>query len=204
MDRITNESNLWLNAIKMEDEGNYLEAFSLYLRDAEGHVKQNSLVRAALSCSCAADCLIKAGALPAARQLYLQAGAIYEKNGHHVIGNSVREALWSYQEAYEYYVMAYERERAKKVYDICLSLARKTNPFSGEREAMDSLRIRALDFEANASAINPNMQVSADIDNAVVTFLKELEPEVQPHERPILKRMFNKLERKQDEKSINN
>ena len=57
MDRITNESNLWLNAIKMEDEGSYLKAFVFYLKDSSECIKQNSFVRAALSCSCAADCL---------------------------------------------------------------------------------------------------------------------------------------------------
>ncbi len=203
MDRITNESNLWLNAVKMEDEGNYLEAFSFYLRDAEGHMKQNSFVRAALSCSCAADCLVKTGALPAARQLYHQAATIYEKNGHYVIGNSVREALWSYQEAYEYYILAYERDRAQKVFDICVSLARKTNPFSGEKEAMDSLRLRTLELESNNLTYTPNMQVSSEIDNAIVNFLKEMEPRQEPHAAPILKRIFGNLERKQDEKSIN-
>lgn len=203
MDRITNESNLWLNAIKMEDEGNHTQAFSFYLKDAEENIKQNSLVRAALSCSCAADCLVKRGALAAARQLYLQAAMIYEKNASQVIGHSVREAIWSYQEAYEYFCMACDKERAQKAYQVCVSLARKTNPFAGESETMESLRLRTLNIETFSNAYSSNMQVSAEIDDMIVNFLREIEPKVATLDQPVLKRIFNRLERKQDEKSTN-
>lgn len=202
MDRITNESNLWLNAIKMEDEGSYQQAFTFYLKDAEENIKQNSLVRAALSCSCAADCLVKRGALVAARQLYLQAATIYEKNANQVIGSSVREAIWSYQQAYEYFSMACEKERAQKAYQVCVSLARKTNPFAGEKEAMESLRLRALNMDELSNASSANMQLSAEIDGMILNFLKEIEPEMPSTDQPILKRIIHRFEKK-DEKSIN-
>lgn len=202
MDRITNESNLWLNAIKMEDEGSYQQAFSFYLKDAEENIKQNSLVRAALSCSCAADCLVKRGALVAARKLYLQAAAIYEKNANQVIGSSVREAIWSYQQAYEYFCMACEKERAQKAYHVCVSLARKTNPFAGEREAMESLRLRTLNMDELSNASSASMQLSAEIDGMILNFLKEIEPKVATPDQPILKRIIHRFEKK-DEKSIN-
>lgn len=174
MDRITNESNLWLNAIKMEDEGNYLKAFIFYLKDSSECIKQNSFVRAALSCSCAADCLAMNGNLAGARQLYLQTAQLYENNAIHVIGNSVREALWSYQEAYEYFHLACENNKAENIYEKYVSLSRKINPFFGEKEAMESLRIRKTDIESYPSAHASNMQVSADIDNAIQNFLQEI------------------------------
>jgi tetratricopeptide (TPR) repeat protein len=174
MDRITNESNLWLNAIKMEDEGNYLKAFVFYLKDSSECIKQNSFVRAALSCSCAADCLAMNGNLAGARQLYLQTACLYENNAIHVIGNSIREALWSYQEAYEYFHLACENNKAQNIYEKYVSLSRKTNPFFGEKEAMESLRIRKTETESHSGIHTSNMQVSADVDNAIQNFLQEI------------------------------
>ena len=194
MDRITNESNLWLNAIKMEDEGDYLKAFVFYLKDSTECIKQNSFVRAALSCSCAADCLAMEGNLAGARQLYLQTANLYENNAVHVIGNSVREALWSYLEAYEYFNLACENNKAQNIYEKYVSLSRKVNPFFGEKEAMESLRIRKSD-EAPQSGIHAaNMQVSADVDNAIKNFLSEIVIKSGDKSNPhIIQRIFNKI-----------
>ena len=51
LQRLTDESNLWFNALKAEDEGSFEIAFSYYIKDALERIKQRSLVRAALSCS---------------------------------------------------------------------------------------------------------------------------------------------------------
>lgn len=193
MDRITNESNLWLNAIKMEDEGNYLNAFIFYLKDSAECVKKNSLVRGALSCSCAADCLAMDGNVAGARQLYLQTAMLYEKNADTVIGHSVREALWSYQEAYEYYNLACENNRAQHVYERHVSLSRKTNPFYGEKEAMESLRIRKTVLEEHTKIPATNMQVSADVDNAIQNFLSEMADSADDKEPHMFQRIFNKI-----------
>jgi tetratricopeptide (TPR) repeat protein len=205
MDRITNESNLWLNAIKADDEGNYLEAFLFYLQDSSECLKQNSLVRAALSCSCAANCLVMTGNLSAARQLYKQTATIYENNANSVIGNSVREALWSYQEAYEYYNLACEDNQAEHVYEKHVSLSRKVNPFVGEKEAMESLRVRKIALETNSKLNQTSIHVSADIDNAIKNFMNEIgstRDELSPN---ILQRVFKKIsEVKTSEKSIAN
>lgn len=194
MDRITNESNLWLNAIKMEDEGDYLKAFIFYLKDSSECIKQNSFVRAALSCSCAADCLAMDGNLAGARQLYLQAGTLYENNAVHVIGNSVREALWSYQEAYEYYNLACENNKAQQIYEKYVSLSRKINPFFGEKEAMESMRIRKADTEPHSGMHTSNMQVSADVDSAIKSFLNDITISSEgKSNHNILGRIFNKI-----------
>ncbi len=173
MDRITNESSPWLSAIKMEDEGDYLKAFIFYLKSSSECIKQNSFVMAALSCSCAADCLAMDGNLIGARQLYLQTATLYEKNAVHVIGNSVREALWSYEEAYEYFNLAGENNKAQQIYEKYVSLSRKINPFFGEEEAMESLRIRKTDIPLHSGVHTTNMQISADVDNALSQFLDD-------------------------------
>lgn len=194
MDRITNESNLWLSAIKMEDEGDYLKAFVFYLKDSSECIKQNSFVRAALSCSCAADCLAMDGNLAGARQLYLQTATLYENNAVHVIGNSVREALWSYQEAYEYFNLACENNKAQSIYEKYVSLSRKVNPFFGEKDAMESLRIRKSDEAPQSGMHTANMQVSADVDNAIRNFLNEIAATSGDKSNPhILQRIFNKI-----------
>lgn len=193
MDRITNESNLWLNAIQMEDQGNYLEAFLFYLKDSAEFIKQNSLVRAALSCSCAAGCLVKEGNLSAAHQLYMQTAIIYENNAELVIGNSVREALWSYQEAYEYYNLACENSKAQQIYEKHVSLSRKVNPFFGEKEAMESLRIRKMELESNSNVHATNMYVSADVDNAIKNFLNDIGSSSDNRSQDLFQRIRNKI-----------
>ncbi len=173
MDRITNESNLWLQALKLEDEGNYIEAFKVYLKDSKLSLQQKSFSSAALSCSCAANCIANTGNPMAARKLYHQAGKIYENNGDHVIGNSVREALWSYQEAYDYFTLACENFYAQNVCEKFVSLSKKVNPFFGEKEALDSLMMRKLELDSNPPS-KIIMQVSADIDAEISDFLNEI------------------------------
>lgn len=174
MDRITNESNMWFQALKMEDEGNYHEAFKFYLQDSKLALKQKSLASAALSCSCAAICLSRLGNIPAARKLYHQSGIIYENNGDQVIGNSVREALWSYQEAYGYFTIACEDIYAQNVCKKLLSLARKVNPFFGEQEIIESLKLRKLELDFNTVS-KTSMKMSADVDRQIDIFLQEIQ-----------------------------
>lgn len=191
--------------MQTEDEGNYLKAFSLYLKDSTECIKQNSLVRAALSCSCAAECLVLVGNLAASRQLYLQTAILYEKNADHVIAYSIREALWSYQEAYEYYNIAGETNKAHNIYEIYVSLSRKVNPFSNEKEAMDLLRQRKLETESKSSIHQTNMEVSADIDRAIKNFQEGITLKSNKREESVTKRVFNKIskERSKSEKGIN-
>lgn len=181
----------------MEDEGNYLEAFLFYLKDSAEYIKQNSLVRAALSCSCAANCLAMTGNLATARQLYMQTATMYENNAKLVIGESVREALWSYQEAYEYFNLACENNKAQHIYEKYVSLSKKVNPFVGEKEAMESLRTRKVDQKSKSNIHPTNMQVSADVDNAIKNFLNEIGPIYDDKSNPpIFQRVFKKISKK--------
>lgn len=188
--------------MQAEDEGNYLQAFSFYLKDATECIRQNSLVRAALSCSCAAECLTHTGNLAAARQLHLQTASLYEKNADKVISYSVREALWSYQQAYEYYAFACET-KANDIYEKYVSLSRKVNPFSGEKEAMESLRRREIEIESGSNAHQTNMEVSADIDNAIKNFVSEIKPKNDKAKESVIRCISNKIttERTKYEKS---
>jgi len=172
MDRITNEDNLWLNAIKMEDECNYSEAFIYYLKDSSECLKQNSLVKAALSCSCAASCLVSLGTLTAARQLYLESARMYEENADSIIGESIRESLWSLQEAYEYYLLGGNGDKAQKAYDKSLFLARKVNPFSGEDEIMQNLRMRKKHADDTMNITHTNLQTSDKIEEEIQNFMR--------------------------------
>jgi hypothetical protein len=206
MDRITNESNLWLNAIKAEDDGNYIEAFLFYLKDSTECLKQNSLVRAALSCSCAANCLATTGNLTAIRQLYMQTATIYENNANLVIGQSVREALWSYQQAYEYFSLACDDNKTQHIYERYVSLSKKVNPFVGENEAMETLRLRKMDLDSKSNTYPTNMQVSADVDNAIKSFLKEIDSTSDKPNPHIFQHDFNQIPKRTNafEKSIAN
>ncbi|WP_268541205.1 hypothetical protein [Candidatus Nitrosotenuis cloacae] len=141
-DKITDESDLWLNAIKMEDGNNFSEASVFYLNDATESLKRNLLIRAALSCLGAAECLVRMGHHADARKIYLEAAVIYEENSDRIIGESVRESLWSLQEAYESFLLASDYARAQQIFDKYTFLARKLNPFFGEGEAMDLLRAK--------------------------------------------------------------
>src|SRR5688572_28743148 len=95
LQRLTDESNLWFNAVKAEDEGDLSGAASYYVKDAAECTRQRSLVRAALSCSCAANCLAKMGAGPHARMLYSEPAGIYVENSEIAMSESIRESLWS-------------------------------------------------------------------------------------------------------------
>lgn len=176
MHRITSESNIWLNAIKMEDEGNFLEASFLYLKDTAESIEGKFFAKAALSCSCAANCLSIAGNLAAARRLYLQTATIYELNGDLKMGESVREAIWSYKESYEYYNLACESEKTQIMYEKYLSLARRINPFLGEAEAMNLLRQRGKSSKGLDGGITQvNLKISAQVDNAMENVSRAIE-----------------------------
>lgn len=131
LDRITDESNLWLSAVQAEDSGDTGRAAALYLEDASVSLEAGAAPRAALSCSCAARCLLSVGALQDSRTLYFEAGVTYSEIAASRFANSIREALWALQRAYLCFLMAGdvgESERAKREFE---SLVRRADPFEG-------------------------------------------------------------------------
>lgn len=172
-DRITDESDFWLNAIKMEDGNDFLEASVFYLTDAAESLKHNMLVRTALSCLCAAECLIRMGHHADACKLYLETAIIYEENADRVLGESVREALWSLQEAYENFLLASDHSRAQRIFEKYMFLARKLNPFFGEGETMELLKSKRKSIENikkswnNSNNIKNSSKLYAAIENLI-------------------------------------
>ena len=77
LDRLTDDSNLWLTAVRLEERGDLAKAITLYLEDATKCLTANSLTRAALGGSCAADCLAKGGDTENARAVYNAVARLY-------------------------------------------------------------------------------------------------------------------------------
>jgi hypothetical protein len=128
IDRLTNESNTWLNACRLEDVGNYADAIILYLNDATESIRIGSLVRAGLSCSCAADCLVKFKVEVLPKKLYFKAATIYMEIAKSAVYKSIRKWLWALQKAYENFVLAGETSMAESVLGEYMVLATKVQP----------------------------------------------------------------------------
>ncbi|HKU50354.1 MAG TPA: hypothetical protein VJP79_10410 [Nitrososphaera sp.] len=120
---------MWFSAVKAEDERDFVTAASNYVEDATHCLGQN-LVRSALSCTCAAGCLGQLGAHANARTLYAMAATIYLDNSKIAMAESIREALWSLQEAAEGFAFAGEYEEAEACQRRHAELAARTSPFS--------------------------------------------------------------------------
>ena len=143
-DKITDRGNLWLAATNLEDDGNFLEATKLYLKDATWCAIKSQLVRAALSSSCAARCLERIGHPQIAQALYSQAGTLYENNAYSILDKSIREALWSFQRAYEILTLAGSKERAQEMLYKYTSLASKISPFADVHQSMRMLGFKEI------------------------------------------------------------
>jgi hypothetical protein len=135
LERLTDDANIWLTAVRMEEQGELVKAALLYLEDATKCLEESTCVRAALGATCAADCLARLGFRGRARRLYQVAGMLYWENAGARMGESVRESLWSLQEAHVCLLLAGEEADAKEVQLLFRSLARRANPFIGERDA---------------------------------------------------------------------
>ncbi|MGQ0794856.1 MAG: hypothetical protein ACT4N5_01565 [Nitrosopumilaceae archaeon] len=178
--RIADQSNSWLIATNLEEEGNLEEAIKIYLKDATQCWGKGSLVKAGLSCACAANCLEKIGFAKIARALYLESATIFEKNAHDVIDFSIREALWSLQRAYESYILSDSIKKAEELLKNYRSLLLKTSPFMGIEEQNNALSIGEIDWNSakfrldyienipkikqssNSSPIPPDLSISLD------------------------------------------
>lgn len=128
IDRLTDESNNWLNACGLEEIGNYGDAAILYLKDASESLKMDSFSRAGLSCACAADCITAFKDDTISKKLYLKSASIYMeivKSSRH---KSVRKWLWSLQQAYENFVLAGEPSVADSILDEYVALAKRVQP----------------------------------------------------------------------------
>ena len=167
--RITDTSNLWLIATNLEDDGNLEEAIKIYLKDATLSWEKGSLVKAALSCACAASCLEKIGYSKIARALYFESATIYEKNAHAMMDVSIREALWSLQRAYESCVLAESVRKAEELLYNYRSLLVKISPFDGIDESRILFEFKLVPIDmAHFSEIDSNKKITR-IDQSIKT-----------------------------------
>jgi len=171
LQRLTDGSNLWFNAVKSEDEGSFERAISYYMQDALQCMRDRSLVRAALSCSCAANCLANIGAWSPARTLYSEAASLYVENSEVAITKSIREALWCLREAFENYVLAGD-STAETVRQRYIKFAGRISPFSREVQASEELESRRRelvnrDLKRKEASIPEGLVI--DIENFVET-----------------------------------
>jgi hypothetical protein len=132
IDRITDESTLWLNAVRSEDQHEFAEAARLYLKDASSSLSQGMPVWAALSCSCSADCLGEVGLPSYSRRLHLESARIYLERANSVATSSVREMLWALRQAYQQFLLADEGEKAKEAFRRMMIVSRRIDPFGAD------------------------------------------------------------------------
>lgn len=176
-DKIADSSNSWLRATTSEEDGRLPEATVLYLKDSTESLERGLKARAALSCGCAASCLERMGNVNSARRLYLEAARIDEEQAIKAMGGSLREAFWLLQESHDYFVMAADAENASRVYDACVSLAKKLNPFATDESLDEVLRIKPTAQPRQAFFGLPAPQ-PREVSAAVDEFLRIREEQV--------------------------
>lgn len=155
-------SNIWLNACKMEAGYNYAEAVVLFLNDATESFKKSLLARAGLSCTCAADCLVKLGADELQKKVYFLAATFYMENANSARHRSTREWLWSLQKAYENFLFADKTSMAEEVRNEYLSLAKRVHPFK-------ETKLPSLKSDPLASVVQTSMKLPEKVVSAVKT-----------------------------------
>jgi hypothetical protein len=132
IDRITDESTLWLNAVRSEDQREFAQAATLYLNDAMASLAQGVPAWAALSCSCAANCLGEIGLPSYSKRLYLESARIYLERANTVATSSVREMVWALRQAQRQFIMADELEMAKEASRRITTISRRIDPFRAD------------------------------------------------------------------------
>ena len=151
--RIVSRQNLWLEATRKEDDGEFYAAILLYMRDALACVESNRMIRAALSCSCAAHALEKIGHVDMSRIVYSESAEIYTESAMESLDTSIRESIWCLQHAYENYVLANNQEAADDAFYLFTSLATKLSPSFGKDESLELLKYRALVYKKPSQSI---------------------------------------------------
>ena len=174
VDRITDESNLWLSAGKAEETGDYSASAALYLVDAAACLERGAGARGALSCYCAAECLSKLEASAEADWMYSEAGRLYAALADHGVSGSIREALWALQRAHACYVLAGDGPEAKMILDVYNFLVRRANPFALESKWLEMPKAipRRPESGTKRRGLDPNVR------RAIEDFYAVREPRV--------------------------
>jgi hypothetical protein len=169
LDRITDETNVWLSAVKAEEAEDLETAATLFINDAATCLGSGSLVRAALSCSCAADCLSRAGAVEPGKRLYFEAGVMYSDTAEAMFSSSTREALWSLRRAYECFVLAEDVKESERARESFALLARRANPFVTGTEGFELPKVRPV--ARTSVQVRVSTQAGSPVAGALDRFL---------------------------------
>src|SRR5579863_501994 len=172
IERISDETNPWLAANRKEEEGDPLQAFTLYLEDAGECLRQKAYVKAALSCSCAADCLAKMGRFSDAQMLITETAHMYLENADSIIGKSVREALWSLREAHEYFLLSEDTHAAEEVRERLVHLASRVDPNIGIDEFIQTPPLRTSLFGGNVANNTFDLGNSSLVTEPIEQFMR--------------------------------
>ena len=166
LDRITDESNLWLSASKAEEAKDHAGASVQYLNDASECLSRGSKVRAALSCYCAAGCLSKMGAVSDSKKLYHEAGRLYAAIADHNVSGSIREALWALQRSYGCFTLAGSAKDSETVFQAHRLLSRRANPFNDGSSWLEMPKVAGIRREdgKKAGQTDTPLEVEGAID----------------------------------------
>lgn len=166
-DRLIDKENYWITAINMEEDGKLIDALQFYIKDAIKSLELSLYNKAALSCSCSAICLEKIKNFHYARIFHMQAATLYEYNAGYILGDSIRESLWSLKEAYEHYMFAREFDNAKIIYERYITLSMKTNPFSQLETRKDPATEKFIELERYGSESSLSSNSNSNSNNTL-------------------------------------
>jgi len=201
IDNIAEESNLWFNAVKAEEGGEFDHAAILYLKDASQCLSKGMQLKAALSSSCAASCIHRMGSQVRAQQLYAESAQIYLEKAQSLAGVSVREFLWCLRESYRAFQHAGKREKAEEVHRYYLSLAGRIDPFI----FADSLSM-SEPVQAEKESNEEHFQENQTMTQAIELFLEPRRDEYRKMSASDPRKAADRLQRRapNNEKSIIN
>ena len=123
VEKVGGESR-WFKANKLEKEGRYGEALTLYLEEAKNQ-EERSPALTALSYLSAAKCALKLGRIDDASKLFLKAGKKYEDYGDSILSVSPNSSAWAYKMASRCYAWAGDDSSAEKALEKASSIAEK-------------------------------------------------------------------------------
>jgi hypothetical protein len=101
--------------------------------------------------------------------LYSEAGGIYVENSEVAMSESIREALWSLEEAFESYALAGD-EAANTVRERYITLASRISPFSSSDNAakkVESRKAEAVRADSKKKEFSIPDGLAAEIEDFV-------------------------------------
>jgi len=114
VEKLGDESDRWLNAVRLEEEGDFAAACELYLREGKIQEEKKDFAKAGLCYVSAAKCKFLLGDREQALELYRVAGDAYFKYAESVTAISLNSAVWGYRTSSKCYFNARLYPEAQK------------------------------------------------------------------------------------------